>query len=358
MILFFIITIILFVHFVISLYNYFTAPVFISKINSGSSRLISILIPARNEESNISTSLESIAAQSYKNIEVYAGNDNSTDNTPEIIDKFAEFYAFIHKKNIPPLPEGWKGKTHALNTLSSSAKGEFILFIDADVKLEKDAVSSAYAYMEETGADVISVFPDQLMSGFGEKIIVPLLNFFLLTLLPLKQVYRSNKASLSAGIGQFMMFRRSAYEKIGEHQSVHDKIAEDLELIRLVKKNNLKVLTMLNGDLISCRMYSNFKEAFYGFSKNFYPGSSMNPVFFLITLFIYTSVFMLPFIMIFFNFIYLVPVILIAVIRILITKKSGQEFHTILLHPVQIPMMLLIGLYSVTAWKKVKWKGR
>lgn len=358
MILFFVITFILLIHFIITLYNYFTAPVFVSKNNSGGSGLISVLIPARNEQNNISRSLQSIAAQSYKNIEVFAGNDNSTDNTAEIIDKFAESYSLIQKINIPPLPKGWRGKTHALNILSSYAKGEFILFIDADVKLEKDAVSSAYAYMQKTGADIISVFPGQLMSGFGEKIIVPLLNFFLLTLLPLKQVYQSKKVSLSAGIGQFMMFRKSAYEIIGGHQSVYNKIAEDLELVRSAKKHKLKVLTMLNGNLITCRMYGNFKEAFYGFSKNFYPGSLMNPVFFIFTLFVYTAVFLLPLILIFLDFIYLIPVILMAAIRILITKKSGQEFHTILLHPVQIPVMLFIGLYSVTAWNKVKWKGR
>jgi glycosyltransferase involved in cell wall biosynthesis len=359
MILFALITSVLSILFLIAIYNYYTAPVFkLGYIKNNFNPLISVLIPARNEEENIRISLDSVVSQDYKNIEILVGNDNSSDKTPGIVDNYGGLYSNIKRIDIPILPGGWLGKNHTLHRLTCSASGEYFLFIDADVQLNKEAISAAAAYMNAAGADVVSVFPRQKLQTIGERIIVPLLNLFLLSLLPLKQVYKSEKASLSAGIGQFILIRRSAYEKIGGHKELRSKIAEDVELIRKAKKNRLKVLTMLDGGLVSCRMYKGLGEAYRGFVKNFYPGSSFGPLAFIILLSIYTSVLLLPLILIFFNSLYIIPLLLIVVLRLLITVKSWQDIKDIILHPVQIFFLLFIGLRSVFPGGRIQWKGR
>jgi glycosyltransferase involved in cell wall biosynthesis len=358
MMLFVIITSITAVLFGVSFYNYLTAPVFrFKKLRAGFNQKVSLLIPARNEEDNIGRLLSSAAEQTYSSFEVIVGNDNSTDNTKRIIDEYSGRFSFISGREIPPLPEGWKGKSHTVSVLADEAEGELLLFADADINLHKDAVSSAAAYMDDTGADVVSVFPRQLMHSWGERIIVPLLNFFLLSLLPLKQVFKSERVSLSAGIGQFILFKRSAYEKIGGHKAVHNKIAEDVAIIRLAKMNRLKVLTMLDKGLVSCRMYIGLKDAFNGFAKNFFPASSLKPAVFMLLLLIYCSALLIPLIMVFFNSLYLLPVLLIVTMRLMISLKSNQEIKYIFLHPLQSLVLLVTGFYSFYR-KDIIWKGR
>jgi cellulose synthase/poly-beta-1,6-N-acetylglucosamine synthase-like glycosyltransferase len=359
MILYYVIMSILLLLFLISVYNYYTAPVFTAKYNDKSYRpLISILIPARNEEKNIRNLLESLLAQDYDNIEVIVGNDNSSDSTPAVVDEFAENFTFISGINIPPLPEGWKGKNHAAHILSSQARGRLLLFIDADVMIEAGTISSAAAYMNETEADIMSVFPRQLIYSPAERLIVPLLNFFLLSLLPLREVYRSSRISLTAGIGQFMIFKQSAYDLTGGHISVRNKTAEDMELVRLAKKKKLKVLAMLDGGLISCRMYDSLKQAYMGFVKNFYSGTSLSAPVFIVMLFIYCSALILPFLLIFLNIYYIIPLVMILIMRLIISIKSGQEVINILLHPFQIITMFIIGISSVILKGNIQWKGR
>lgn len=355
------ITIIIFllISLIIAVYNLLSAPAFrITGMNGIDTPLVSILIPVRNEEENISECLTSISKQDYKNFEVMVGNDNSTDNTDFILDQFAERFSLIRKIVIPPLPEGWSGKNFAADTLYRNSQGDLILYIDADVTLDKSAVSTAVNYMHNYYADVLSVFPSQKMKGLGEKIVVPLLNFFLLSLLPLIQIYRSKNISLSAGIGQFILFRRSAYEITGGHKAVKNKVAEDLELIRSAKRNRLKVLTLLDEGLVSCHMYNGFTEAVNGFTKNFFRGTSFPVVLFIIFLNVYFIAFFSPFLMVFFNPGFAIPIFLILIIRLSVSIKSRQPLTELLLHPFQMIILYIIGIRSVIYGDKVKWKGR
>jgi len=344
---------------IIAAYNFFTAPLFRKKNNFLSYKpSVSVLIPARDEEENIGKILSDLAGQDYNNLEVIVGNDNSSDNTEKIIDEYSDKYQFIKKLNVPPLPGGWKGKSNALNELYKCAKGDLILFIDADIKMESESISSAVYYLRYYEADALTVFPRQIMKSFGEGVVIPLLNFFLLSILPLKQVYTSKRESLSAGIGQFMLFRKQAYERAGKHEAVKDKIAEDLELVRITKGKGLKVLTLLDNGLISCRMYMNFNSALDGFTKNFFNGSSLSVPLFLLMLFIYSSAFLLPFFMVFFNIYFIVPLLLVILIRVLISLRSGQSLIYIILHPFQIFTLFVIGLRSVFMQNRIMWKGR
>jgi chlorobactene glucosyltransferase len=197
----------------------FTAPELknISK-HSDDQKLVSVLIPARNEEKNIEKCIKGVLSQDYQNKEIIVLDDCSTDKTYQIAFAFSD-------KNIKvitgaPLPQNWLGKNWACNQLAQEANGEYLLFIDADVELKPEVISSAVFELEKSNAALISIFPTQIIKSFGEHFIVPLMNWLLLTFLPLKLVYASSSKSFVAANGQFMLWRKSDYFKLGKHQVV------------------------------------------------------------------------------------------------------------------------------------------
>ncbi len=359
---FYIVLAVLFPTGIIVIYNYFTAPVI--KINSGEKfgvDLISVLIPARNEENNIADCLLSILEQDYPGLEILVLDDDSDDNTYSVADALSKKDKRIKVIKGKPLPAGFTGKNWACHQLSQSARGKYLLFIDADVILENGAILSAFNQVIRLNLGLLSVFPTQKIRSAGEWIIVPLMNWLLLTFLPLYFVYSSKSHSLAAANGQFMLFKRSAYESIGGHYSMKSSIAEDIMFARQLKQNSFPVKTFLGGELVFCRMYSDFNSSFEGFSKNFFPGSGLNPSAFLIAASLITFSFGVPIIMVFIDKIFILPLMLIILQRILISYKSRQHvLINLLFHPLQIIMLFILGINSeiVSKTKKRKWKGR
>lgn len=344
----------------ISVYNFFTAPV----IKSGSNKiknqdLVSVLVPARNEEKNILKCLQGILKQDYKNIEVIVLDDNSTDNTANLVSSVqSDKIKLIKGKE---LQNGWLGKNWACYQLAQNAVGNYLLFIDADVEVKSEVISSAVAEMNESNASLISIFPTQIIKSIGEHLIVPLMNWLLLTFLPLKFVYSLNNKAFVAANGQFMLWKRDDYFRIGNHEIVKDKVVEDMELARVIKNKNLKVKTLLGGNLVYCKMYNSFKEAYTGFQKNFYPGFSVSPVFFILIISFLFLVFVGPIFIIRDNLISTLPLMLVIVSRtsVSISSKQNLLFH-LLLHPFQMFLMLWIGIVSVVKFKtnSIIWKER
>lgn len=361
MILFIIILIFVSVSTLVVTYNYLTAPVVTesSAVICGK-KLVSVLIPARNEEENIGKCLSFILAQDYNNIEVLVFDDQSTDRTSEIVKSFSEKHKNIFCFDGEPLPKEWTGKNWACHQLSQKARGDYLLFIDADVEPAPKAISSALKIMEAKKAKMLSVFPSQKIKSFGEWLIVPLMNWLLLSFLPLKNVNSSNNKSFIAANGQFMLWNRETYFSVGGHQQVANAVVEDMELARKAKQQN-KIITLLGGNVIYCHMYNSFPDAFKGFSKNFYPGFNLNPIIFigfiiiLFFCFAVSSVFALT------DSIYLIVVVLIVLSRILISQMSHQNlFLNVILHPFQMIIMFVVGINSVmsTKLRYAAWKGR
>ena len=359
---FYISTSILSVLFIIALYNYLTAPE-INELNKNiySNRLVSVLIPARNEESNINDCLLSVLKQNYKNFEVIVLDDESSDSTYEIVNDISSNNNKVKLFRGKPLPAGWLGKNWACSQLAENSTGEMLLFIDADVRLSNSALSSSMKIFEEKKVNMLSCFPTQKIGTIGERLVVPLMNFFLLSLLPLRKVFSSESKSLTAANGQFILIDKKAYVEIGGHQRVANEVVEDMELARLLKKKGFSILIALGGDSVSCRMYDNFFDSFIGFSKNFFPGFKTNIIFFLILSLFYSAVFLYPVLLLPDNMHYLIPTALIIFIRVFISVRSRQNvILNILLHPVQIIIMLLIAINSVwqNETKNISWKGR
>jgi glycosyltransferase involved in cell wall biosynthesis len=345
----------------IIIYNFFTAPIVKNNPTPiDETKLISVLIPARNEDNNIAPCLKYILQQEYKNLEILVLDDQSTDKTKEIVKSFTENHKNIFCFDGEPLPKDWTGKNWACHQLSQKAKGKYLLFIDADVELAPNAISSALKIMLNTKTKMLSVFPTQRIKSFGEWLIVPLMNWLLLSFLPLRLVYASKNNSFIAGNGQFILWDRETYFSISGHQQVANAVVEDMELARKAKQKN-KIITLLGGNVIFCRMYRSFTDAFQGFSKNFFPGFNMNPIIFicfvilLFFLFAVSSVFALT------DSNYLIVVMLIVLSRILISQMSHQNlFLNVILHPIQMILMLVVGINSVVSTKLgyAAWKGR
>lgn len=361
MILFLIILIPVLISAIVVVYNFITAPVVeSSKMQIDKSKLVSVLIPARNEERNIGSCLNFILAQDYKNIEVLVLDDQSTDRTKEIVSSFSEKHNNIFCFEAKPLPQNWTGKNWACHQLALKAKGEYLLFIDADVELASNAISSALKIMLDNSVKMLSVFPTQRIKSFGEWLIVPLMNWLLLSFLPLRQVYASRDKSLIAANGQFMLWERESYFSIGGHKLVANAVVEDMELARKAKREN-KIITLLGGDVIFCRMYSSYSDAFKGFSKNFYPGFNVNPIFFLVFVGFLFFVFAVSSLFAMIDSKYLVVLTIIVISRILISVLSNQNvLLNVFLHPLQMFFMIAIGFNSVLSTKLgyITWKER
>lgn len=233
---------------------------------------VSVLVPARNEEQNIGKCLAGLLRQEYPDYEVLVLDDRSTDGTAAIVREWEGREGRLRLIPGAPLPEGWGGKSFACHQLAREAGGEFLLFVDADTVHGSASIRSAVAEMEKTGADLLSLIPHQTMESFWEKAILPLLHFSTMCFLPFPLVSSTRSPRLAMANGQFMMFRRDVYRRIGGHEAVRTAMVEDVWISRLVKSHGRKLVVMDGGSLVSCRMYRSFAALWEGFSKNLFAG--------------------------------------------------------------------------------------
>jgi putative membrane protein len=208
--------------------------------------------------------------------------------------------------------------------------------------------------MHKRNADVLSVFPTQIMKSWGEYFIVPLMNWLLLTFLPLKKVYTSENKSFVAANGQFIMFKRRVYDQIEGHKSVKDEVVEDMAFARLLKSAGFRLVTALGHTSIFCRMYDSFDDAYNGFVKNFFPGFRINPFLFWCFILLIQLVYMLPIVMSFIDINFLIVTFAIILNRLLISFTSNQNPLIGIIHPLQMFLLIMIGYSSVNSHRSGK----
>lgn len=352
------------VTFLVTLYNFFTAPIvdrgaFLEETESRSK--ISILIPARNEENNIGNCLESCINQDYKNLEIIVLDDHSEDRTAQVVMSKTLTDSRVRLLKGKELPSGWLGKNWACHQMAGIATGEYLLFIDADVTLGNETVSRVISTVKSNNIGMFSVFPTQILTGFGATVVIPIMNWLLLNFLPLKQVFSSDSPKFVAANGQFILFSKETYQKTGGHAAVRGMVVEDMELARTVKRSGIKLMTALGGDLIKCKMYSGFAESIKGFTKNFYPGFGISGITFVIMISVFLAIYLLPLVFIFFSLLWLPAVILVLLSKTLISLISRSNLMVeIITHPFQMVIMYITGLKSVYLAKtgRLEWKGR
>ncbi|MFC0877034.1 glycosyltransferase [Saccharicrinis sp. FJH2] len=252
---------------VVVLYNFAVQP-YLIRLVPENEPLISILIPARNEEDNIGSLLKLLTLQTYRRLEILVYDDQSDDRTAEIVTGFFKADNRIKLIKGQKLPVGWLGKNHACYQLAKASNGDYLMFIDADVRPEAHLASSAVGYLQHKKAGLLSIFPHQIKKSIGEQLTVSLMYDILLTLLPLAFVRKSRRPVFSGANGQFMLFERSVYLEHQPHWLKKDQPVEDIAIMQLFKKFNIPCITLLGGEDIACRMYNNGTGAINGFAKN------------------------------------------------------------------------------------------
>jgi cellulose synthase/poly-beta-1,6-N-acetylglucosamine synthase-like glycosyltransferase len=345
--------------FLIALINLITRN-WLPETKTESSKLVSVLIPARDEEKNIGNILNDLSNQSYQDIEVIVCNDQSEDNTASIVSAYAARDGHVRLINSEGPAEGWTGKNYACHLLSKHARGEYLLFLDADVRLKGNIIGNAAASIDKNGIGLISIFPRQIIESFGERITVPNMNYILLSLLPLPLVRRPKYPSLSAANGQFMFFDASVYHSTKPHSLVKNNRVEDIHIARNFKKQGIKISCLLGNENISCRMYNGFRESVNGFSKNvvaFFGNSYLLAVLFWLV----TTFGIIPVLISFSIKILILYLILYFITRSFISLASRQNIFYNLINFIFLQFSLGAFIYKSLINKyrgKLVWKGR
>ena len=246
--------------------------------------MVSVLIPARNEDHNIESCIRSLQKQIYKNYEILVLDDNSTDHTLEILNRLAADDSRIRILNGKPLPSDWYGKPFALHQLTQQAKGEIFIFTDADTFHTPTSIAWAVTNMEGLKADMISGYIGQIFKSFGEIITVPLMYFLTGFVIPLFLNRFVKVTWFSAAIGQFIAIRRSVFEATGGCEPFKKKTSEDIYMSRHIKRNGYNVRFLNICEHVKCRMYKGYRAAVEGIGKNIFDflGKSTVLLFFIV----------------------------------------------------------------------------
>ena len=332
---------------------------------------VSVLVPARNEKANIGSCVRSLLAQQYPDFQVLVLDDNSSDETWQLLQALATEDSRLRVIKGKPLPREWLGKNWACHQLAQAAEGELLLFTDADTRHHPYALRDAVAALLAEKADFVTAVPREEVVSWAEKLIVPLLLWSIISFVPLWLAYKVRTPLLSATIGQFMLFSRQAYEQIGGHAAVKQNVLDDLTLGRRIKAHGLRWRILDGGERIDCRMYENSHQVYEGLSKNLFAVFQYNvPVFVFIWLWL-GVVFLEPLIMLLLGItgIHVSGVSLglaaaaVALSLLLwgITHwRFGFPLYLVFFYPITMLLSVAIAMNSMvlTVRGRATWKGR
>ncbi|MCX6432959.1 MAG: glycosyltransferase family 2 protein [Actinobacteria bacterium] len=227
---------------------------------------VTVLIPARDEEAHIETTVRSVLAQDgVPGLSVIVLDDGSTDGTAVILDRLAESDArlsVVHAPDAPP-PAGWLGKPWACMRLADQAVGSVLVFVDADVELR-----SVVTTMRQGGFTLVAPYPFQESQGWLERLVQPLVTWSWAALVPLRWAESSARPSLSAANGQFIAVDADAYRAIDGHGSVRADVIEDVALMRAMKSSGRHTATVDGSTIATCRMYDGANAVVDGYAKS------------------------------------------------------------------------------------------
>lgn len=231
---------------------------------------VSILVPARDEELNIHRCITSLLAQDYPDFQVIALDDHSTDRTLTILNELAATDIRLTVLSGKDLPAGWLGKHWACHQLSQAADGEWLLFTDADTVHRPETVSQAVSAATLTGAHMLSALVRQEVGSWAERLAVPVMNWSIFSIFPFMLVHSLRLPFLAIANGQFLLFTRQAYQKLGGHAAIRSDPVDDIALARTAARLGVRWRMVDATGLVACRMYRHRKQVIEGFTKNLY----------------------------------------------------------------------------------------
>ncbi|NNK95571.1 MAG: glycosyltransferase [Desulfobacterales bacterium] len=231
--------------------------------------LVTVIVPARNEAPSIEQGLRALCHQTYEKLEVIVVNDRSTDRTAEVIAKVRRHHPFLRVITIAALPEGWLGKTNAMHVGAREAQGEFLIFTDADVCLEKTTISRAVHVINEQQLDHLALVFQNSTKG---RLLNALITDIGIGLMMLFKPWRVavQKSRYFIGVGAFNMVRAATYHALGGHEKIRMQAVDDVFLGKMIKQHDFKQNCLLAYDYVSVPWYGSIDELISGLMKNVY----------------------------------------------------------------------------------------
>jgi len=224
---------------------------------------VSVIVPARNEEASLGACLASLVGQDGMDFEIIVVDDASTDRTREI----AQSFSSVEVLAAPPVPDGWTGKNNALVSGANHARGQWLLFTDADTVHLPGSLARSLAEAKRQKAALLSYSPEQQVHGFWEKAIMPVIFAELAGTYSPSRVSDPRSAAAAAN-GQYLLVARDAYKAVGGHVAIANALLEDVALARAVKRSGHKIYFRYGGDAVRTRMYRSFAQLREGWTKN------------------------------------------------------------------------------------------
>lgn len=330
---------------------------------------VSVIIPARNEEMNISKCLNSLLDQDYSNYEILVIDDNSTDKTLRIIKEYEKKYSKITAYSGKPLLKGWLGKQYACHQLSGKATGEYLIFTDADTVHKKSSISWSITNIIKHNSDLLSAYLFYPIHSIGEALILPGIYLMTSFMLPLWKVPKKNNPNYSFAIGQLLVCRAEAFFSIGGYSRFKNSIVEDLSMAKFMKIYGFKTIFIDGKDYISCKMYSSFIEVCKGFIKNIYSAVNQNIITVIGFILMEITVIELPIIYLIYRLVTdsnnillpALPVTVFLTMWLIVLKNRKVPLYIAFLYPILFILLIIISIISTLKTgfgKGAFWKGR
>jgi chlorobactene glucosyltransferase len=331
--------------------------------------LVSVLIPSRDEAGNIGTCLASLQRQNYPNFEVIVLDDNSTDDTATIIAGLAAIDQRIRLVAGRPLAEGWAGKPYACFQAAQEARGEWLLFVDADTRHQPEMLSHVMARALQERPGLLSGFPRQDMPGFWQVVVLPLMYFLVLSWAPLWLLQHSRRPRPQVAIGQFLLFQAAAYWSFNGHTAVKNRIIDDVWLGVMVTRHGWRHLSVDLSALVECRMYDSLGNMWEGLVKWMYSVAALSMPALTGLIILGSFSFLVPFISLWrgavigaaWYWVAVMQIALILIMRYLVDARFRLSAVSFFLHPLGMATWILAALWGMgrrLAGAGVSWKNR
>lgn len=329
--------------------------------------LVSVLVPARNEEKNIEKCVLSLLNQNYANYELLVYDDNSSDGTYGILTQLASKHKKLQIIKGENLEQGWKGKSYGLHQLAILAKGEYLVCVDADMEAKPDLISWAIVNMLHHKCDSLSAWPKHNLASFLHYFVVPTIYIATGFLFPVNWIKSTSNPLFSHAIGQIMAFKKSSYEGAGGYQAIKEKINEDINMARVMKAKNyshifLDATAYLEGD-----MYDSFKKGIDGITRTLYEyfDWKIYPIF-ILTFYLFFCIVLPPFLaigLIFYSGLlwahFMLASFLFYLAWSIICYNRKLKWFTPIFMPIQFFIIIICGWRSIALKRRgYLWKGR
>ena len=318
----------------------------------------SLLVPCRNEAENATDLVTSLRALNHPNYEVIFIDDNSTDSTGDLLRQAIASHPSMKVISAAQLPDGWKGKPWALSQGLTHATHDYIVTIDADVRLEPHALSAMDAVLQRTGSDFLSPYPRQEAITLSERLIQPLLQWTWMTTVPLRLAMQSSRTSLAVANGQFLLVKKSALISCGGFATIKSSVLDDIDLARALIHGGFRGGVCDGSTIASTRMYTSFSEIRAGYGKSMSTG--FGGVFgSLALIFVMAVSGILPFIgSIAGSAIATASLLMVIASRLVSAISSRSLLIDALLHPISALLFIYLLIYSNLFHSRIMWKGR